>query len=290
MSISLDQALPDKRAARRSFERLPGFDAASFVHDLTRERLAERLALVNLTPRTIVDLGCATGRGAALLAQRYPGARVLAVDSSSAMLKNSAARGLTAVGGDAERLPLASHSVDLLFMNLVLPWCRPDRAFAEAARVLAAGGVVLFATLGPDTLAELRRAFAAIDNAIHVHAAFDIHQLGDFAMAAGLAEPVLDLDRLAVTYATPAALWRDLRAVGASNTAGGRRRSLTGRHRWRRLETMLAGASGTRFTMTLELIFGQAFGRGPGAARRGSGTATEVAIPIERIGRIAEST
>jgi malonyl-CoA O-methyltransferase len=290
MTISLDQALPDKRAARRSFDRLLGFDAASFVHDLTRERLLERLELVSITPRTIVDLGCATGRAAELLAARYPAARVLAVDSSSGMLQAAAARGLTALGADAERLPLADHSVDLLFMNLLLPWCRPDRVFAEAARVLAVDGVLLFATLGPDSLMELRRAFATSDNAIHVHAAFDMHDLGDLAMAAGLAEPVLDLDRLAVTYATPAALWRDLKAVGATNAAGGRRRTLTGRRRLRRVEQTLAGASGERFGVTLELIFGQAFGAGPRAARRGTGAAGEFAVPVERIGRMTEST
>ncbi len=291
MTISLDQALPEKRAARRSFDRANDFDAASFVHDVARARLLERVDLVSREPRTIVDLGCATGRAAAALATRYPAARVLAVDSSVGMARATAASAarVAALGGDAEQLPLNAQSVDVLFASLVLPWCRPDRLFAEAARVLGAGGVLLFATLGPDSLAELRRAFATVDNAIHVHAAFDMHDLGDLALAAGLAEPVLDVDRLAVTYATPAALWRDLKAVGASNVAGGRRRSLTGPGRWTRMETALAGDS-ERFAVTVELIFGQAFGRGHVAVRRQGGTAREFAVPIERIGRITEST
>jgi malonyl-CoA O-methyltransferase len=191
---------------------------------------------------------------------------------------------------DAERLPLASHSVDLVFANLVLPWCRPDRVFAEAARVLSDGGVLLFATVGPDSLAEIRRAFAGVDRGIHVHAAFDMHDLGDLAMRAGLVEPVLDVDRLTVTYAEPAAVWRDLRSVAAVNVAGGRRRALTGRGAWSRVEAALAPRTGERFAITVELIFGQAFGRGPGARQRPAPTQSEVAVPIDRIRRRTEST
>ena len=293
MSLSLEQALPDKRATRRAFDRAADFDSACFIHDAARERLLERLELVSLAPRTVVDVGCATGRGAVALAARYPAARVLALDVSRRMLRTAAARcggSVTAIGGDAERLPLQSHSVDLLFANLVLPWCRPDIVFGEAAEVLAAGGVLLFATLGPDSLAELRRAFAAVDQGIHVHAAFDLHDLGDFALKAGLAEPVLDVDRLTVTYAEPAALWRDLKAVAAGNVAGGRRRALTGRGRWSRFEAALVPRAGERLAVTVELIFGQAFGRGPAPKRRRTGAATEYAVPVEHIGRMTEST
>ena len=293
MSLALEQALPDKRATRRAFDRAADFDGACFIHDAARERLLERLELVNLTPRTVLDLGCATGRGAAALAARYVDARVLAADASAGMLRATAAHrapGVAAIGGDAERLPLRSHCIDLLFANLVLPWCRPDVVFAEAARVLAPGGVLLFATLGPDSLAEVRRAFAAVDKGIHVHAAFDMHDLGDLAMQAGLAEPVLDVDRLTVTYAEPAALWRDLKAVAAGNVAGGRRRALTGRGRWSRFEHALAPRLGERFSVTVELIFGQAFGRGPLETHRRAGAVTEIAVPIERIGRMSETT
>jgi malonyl-CoA O-methyltransferase len=188
--------------------------------------LLERLDLVLLEPTVAVDLGCATGRGAAGLAARYPGARVLAVDSSQRMLRAAAAgaaQGVRILGGDAVALPLRAASVDLLLASLVLPWCRPDRLFAEAARVLTDGGELLFATLGPDSLQEIRAAFAAVDDRIHVHAAFDMHDLGDLAMAAGLAEPC-STSGLAVTYADVAGLVRDLRAVGAASPAGGAER------------------------------------------------------------------
>jgi malonyl-CoA O-methyltransferase len=290
VSLSLDDALPETRATRRAFDRALTFESACFIHDEARSRLLERLELLRREPKVAVDLGCATGRGAAALAARYPEARVLAVDSSSSMLRAAAgARAAVAVvGGDAVALPLRGGSAELVLANLVLPWCRPDRLFAEVARVLVDGGAFLFATLGPDSLQEVRAAFAAVDDRIHVHAAFDMHDLGDLALAAGLAEPVLDVDRIVVTYADVAGLARDLRAVGAVNVAGGRRRSLTGRRRWGRfVERLPRGADG-RLAVTVELILGQAFGRGM-VAKRGP-PAGEIRVPLSRIGRRSEST
>jgi malonyl-CoA O-methyltransferase len=289
--LSLDDALPETRAARRAFDRALQFESACFIHDEARSRLDERLELVRLTPKVAVDLGCATGRGAAGLTARYPAARVLAVDSSLRMLRTAAAGAAEAVrliGGDAAALPLRGGSVDLVLANLVLPWCRPDRLLAEAARVLTDGGALLFATLGPDSLQEVRAAFAAVDDRIHVHAAFDMHDLGDLALAVGLAEPVLDVDRIEVTYADVAGLVRDLRAVGAVNVAGGRRRGLTGRRRWGRFVERLPQRADGRLAVTIELILGQAWGRGAGA-RRGS-PAGEIRVPISTIKRHSEST
>jgi malonyl-CoA O-methyltransferase len=286
MSLSLDDALPETRAARRAFDRARQFESACFIHDEARSRLIARLDVVRLVPAVAVDLGCATGRGAAALAARYPAALVLGVDSSLGMLRAAAAsagEAVCVVGGDAAALPLRAGSVDLVLANLVLPWCRPERLFAEAARVLTDGGALLFATLGPDSLQEVRAAFAAVDDRIHVHAAFDMHDLGDLALAAGLADPVLDVDRIDVTYADVQGLVGDLRAVGSVNVAGGRRRTLTGRRRWGRfVERLPRGADG-RLAVTVELILGQAWGRGP-VARPKAGS-SEIRVPVERIRR-----
>jgi malonyl-CoA O-methyltransferase len=292
VTLRLDDALPEKRAARRAFDAADGFEQACFLHDDSRAKLLARLDYVPLAaPGLLIDVGCATGRGANALALRYPGAQVLALDASSRMLRATACNAganVAVVGGDAERLPLRGHCVDLLLANLVLPWCRPDAVFGEAARVLKDGGVLLFATLGPDTLKEVREAFGAVDRSIHVHAAFDMHDLGDVALAAGLAEPVLDVDRLEVTYPDLSALVRDLRATGAVNVAGARRRGLTGRERWRGFERGFVPPTG-RLAVTVELILGQAFGRG---ASRGSATGrpAEIVVPIERVKRRSEST
>jgi malonyl-CoA O-methyltransferase len=282
-------ALPGKRATRAVFERAaPTFADACVVHDFARERLLERLDLVRLEPGTIVDVGCALGFGAAALAGRYPSARVVALDASRGMLAG-ASRALAesastcVAAGDAELLPLSTASVALLFANLVLPWCRPEDAFREAARVLRPGGLCMFATLGPDTLAEVRRAWARVDGRIHVHAAFDMHDLGDLAGAAGLKEPVLDVERISLTYADVRDLVADLRACGAVNTAPGRRTSLTGPARWRGFaEALDAQKQGGRFAVTVELIFGQAWG-GAAERRRDRG-AGEIVVPLNRIG------
>jgi len=283
VSLSLEDALPEKRAARRAFDRALPFESACFIHDETRTRLLERLDVVRLAPKVVVDLGCATGRAARALAARYPAAHVLAVDSSVGMLRATAARdaAVSVLGGDAEALPLRVGSADLVLANLVLPWCRPERLFAEAARVLVEGGALMFATLGPDSLQEVRAAFAAVDDRIHVHAAFDLHDLGDLAVAAGLAEPVLDVDRLEVTYADVASLVRDLRAVGAMNVAGARRRTLTGPRRWASFANHLPRNPAGRIAVTVELILGQAWGRGSVARSRTE--PGEVLVPIERI-------
>jgi malonyl-CoA O-methyltransferase len=288
MSVSLESALPDTRAARRSFDRAVAFDEAAVVHDEARRRLLERLPLFRIDPRVAVDLGCATARGSVELARIYPNARVVAIDSSAGMLRAARERcaerpSIEVIGGDAERLPLRARSVQLVFANLVLPWCRPQALFQEAARVLEQDGLLLFATLGPDSLAEIRRAWAAVDDRLHVHAAFDMHDLGDLASVAGLSDPVMDVDRIAVSYERVPRLVEDLRACGAVNVAAGRRRSLTGPSRWRGFERALrSGLDGPRFGVTIELVFGQAFGRGAPAQ---TDSRDEVGIPLDNIGR-----
>lgn len=279
-------ALPEASGSRVRFDRAArSFSSACFVHDEARRRLMERLDGLRFSrDGNIVDLGSALGQGARELSTRFPDARVIAVDLSTEMLRRSDAGGR--IAGDAVRLPLRDRSVDLLFANLVLPWTRPDKLFAEARRVLSASGVIVFATLGPDTLNELRRAWARADEAVHVHAFFDIQMLGDLAVGAGLEEPVLDVDRLRVSYPELSGAIRDLRACGATNTAGGRRRGLTGRGLWQRFVEALWHDQGEgrrgRLALTVELIFGQAFGARSGATTGADG---EVRVPLADLGR-----
>ncbi len=265
--------LPERAAAMRGFDRAGAtFDNADAVHSEARRRLLERLQLVRLEPACIVDLGSATGKGAAELAAAYPQARVVAVDRSLAMLERTQTRCagvvVAAVAGDAERLPLPDNSVDLIFANLLLPWCAPDVVFGELARVLRKGGLATFTTVGPGTLAEIRRAWGHSDDAIHVHGFIDMHDIGDLAVRAGLSEPVLDVDTLQVTYRDTTSLVADLRACGAANVAAGRRTTLTGRKRWSAFRDALEAARHDGcFAITVELIFGQAWGDGAGGIR-----------------------
>src|SRR5690606_19769706 len=88
MSTDPFSALPESRAARRAFDRAAAtFSAASIVHDEARQRLLERLDFVKIEPKVVVDIGAGHGAGGTALSARYPGARVLSIDTSRAMLR-----------------------------------------------------------------------------------------------------------------------------------------------------------------------------------------------------------
>ena len=288
---------PERRAAMRRFARAAAtFDGCDAVHTEARNRLLERLGPLGLNPRRVLDLGSATGKATARLAERYPDAQIVSVDLCGPMAERTRRRcrqlrSAMPVVGDAQRLPLATDSMDLVFANLVLPWCDPRAVFAELARVLRDGGLALFSSVGPDTLCEVRRAWAQVDGFVHVHGFVDMHDLGDLMARAGLAEPVVDVDRLRVTYRALPGLVSDLRGCGASNVAFGRPAGLTGRARWRafadRLEAQRVDGV---LPMSVELIFGQAWGAGgEGPAGRGTVTiaAEELARGLRRGGRRA---
>jgi len=286
--IAADLALPDRAQARAGFDRAArSFASACFIHDEARRRLLERLEAFTLAPGRVVDVGSALGSGIGALVSRYPDASLIALDSSLSMLGRANAGTGFRVAGDATQLPFPDRSIDLLFANLVLPWTRPEQLFAEARRVLTPDGLLVFSTLGPDTLQELRQAWYQSDDAIHVHAFWDMQTLGDLALGAGLEEPVLDVDRIRVSYAELSGLIRDLRACGATNTALGRRRGLTGRGRWQRFVEALWHSRGqgseARLSLTVELIFGQAFGS---RARSRQSRNGDVIVPLEDIGRL----
>ena len=250
----------DRRALRRSLDRAAAtYDDHAVLQSNVCDGLIERLSYVTLAPTTILDLGCRTGRGARALAERYPGAVVIAIDVSLGMLRQADGPRRARVCAAATRLPLPDASVDLLFSNLALPWCDDlDAAFREFRRVVRPNGLVHFTTLGPDTLRELR---AAAGVGAPDHALADMHDIGDGLLRAGLAEPVLDVQRYTLTYRDVTALLHDLQAVGASNVSAARTRALTGRGRL----TALASAyeplrrDGV-LPASIEVVHGQAWG------------------------------
>lgn len=280
--LAAELALPEAESSRSRFDQAArSFSSACFIHDEARRRLLDRMDGLRIESGTFVDLGCALAESARELKRRFPEARVVALDSSLQMLRRAVPGEFARIAGDVTSLPFPDRSVELLFANMVLPWARPDRFFAEARRVLGATGVLMFSSLGPDSLKELRQAWARADDAIHVHGFFDVQTLGDLAVAAGLEEPVLDVDRLKVSYAELSAAIRDLRATGSTNTAGGRRRGLTGRGRWHRfVEALWQDQGEGRLGLTVELIFGQAFGAARPSREHGGG---EILVPLEEL-------
>jgi len=137
---------------------------------------------------------------------------------------------------DAERLPFADSRFDLVFSNLMLQWCvELEAVFAELQRVLRPGGLLLFTSFGPDTLSELRGSWQQVDGYSHVNAFPDMHDVGDALVRARFADPVMDVERITVTYPDVWKLMRELKQIGAHNVTAGRPRGLTGKARMQRL-------------------------------------------------------
>ncbi len=280
--------LLDRAAIRKHVEKASAtYDGSAVLHERVRRQLADRLDWIAFTPETILDLGCGTGHGAAALGARWPQARVIALDSSRGMLREAGrrdpARRIEFLCADAESIPLPDAGVDLVFCNLMLPWCEDlDAVFAEIARVLRPRGLLTFTTFGPDTLAELRAAWREADGAVHVHPFTDMHDIGDGLIRAGLSEPVLDVSRFTLTYPDLPALMRDLKAIGSQNAAAGRPRGLTGRGRLRAVTEAYEGfrADGV-LPASYEVVFGQAWGAIERPEREQEG---EFAYPVSRIG------
>lgn len=278
----------DRSVIRRNFERASAsYDASAVLQARVRQQLIERLDWIAFEPGLVVDLGCGTAHAARALGERWPGARVVAVDFAPGMLREAArqegAARFERLCADALALPLPDASVDLLFCNLMLQWCDDlDAAFAEIARVLRPRGLLTFTTFGPDTLAELREAWRQADDYTHVSPFADMHDVGDGLIRAGLVEPVLDVVRYTLTYPDVCALMRDLKAIGAQNATSGRPRGLTGRRRLRVVEQSYERhRCDGRLPASYEVVFGQAWGAVAQPDRQRDG---EFAFPVSGIG------
>lgn len=224
----------EKRAVADSFSRAAvTYDDMAHLQHAVGQRLLERLDALTPAPSTVLDLGCGTGFFRAELKRRFPQADYVGLDIAAGMVDYARARGDADdrwLVGDAEALPLASGSVDLVFSSLAVQWCyRPALLFAELYRVLRPGGVCVFTSLGPDTLQELRAAWAAVDGHQHVNEFLPVQELQQCAATVrGLALAV-DNEAFCMRYARVRDLLAELKAIGAHNMNRGRPGGLTGR-------------------------------------------------------------
>jgi malonyl-CoA O-methyltransferase len=228
----------DKAAARAAFDAAAdGYDAVAVLQREIGQRMLERLDYIRLQPMRVLDLGCGTGFALDGLAKRFRRAELIGLDFSRGMLRQARRRGHwlnrpRVLCADAESLPLADDSVDLVFSSATLQWVNDlDASFREALRVLRPGGLLMFSSFGPDTLKELRAAWAAVDDGAHVSPFLDMHDIGDALVRARFADPVLDVERMTLTYDHLRDLMRDLKQLGARNAVSDRPRGLTGRRR-----------------------------------------------------------
>jgi len=271
----------DRPAARRANARAGRRAVAGdpLAEEIAR-RMLERLDYVKLAPRRVLDVG----GDAAKLRARYPAATAVSVDPAAAgrVAEHSsgwrarfrglfATRASYALVADLGRLPLASGSCDLVWSNLALAHSDdPAAVLLEWSRVMSADGLLMFSSLGPDTLKELRAAFAD-DPRPHVHPFVDMHDLGDMLVAAGFAAPVLDMEMVTLTYPRFDALIAELRASGRTNALAARRRGLTGRRVWNRVQGAYAQtAPEGRVPASFEIVYGHAWKPRPRVAADGT--------------------
>jgi malonyl-CoA O-methyltransferase len=265
---SADAFRLDRPRLRAAFDRASaGYEAAAALQARVSAELLGRLAAFEFAPRVVLDLGAGTGRVTRELKRRYPRALVIALDIAPGMLREARRhqglwRRFARVCADALRLPLTAASVDLVYSSLVLQWCEPlEQALREVRRVLKPSGFFAFSTFGPDTLKELRAAWAQVDAHTHVNRFLDMHDVGDALARSGLAEPVLDVDRIELGYPDTLALMRDLKAIGARNATAGRPRTLLGRSRLERMsQAYEAFRRGAALPATYEVIYGASWG------------------------------
>lgn len=241
--------LPSKQAIAASFGRAAvRYDTAAALQQQTGAALLATLPAC--APRRVLDLGCGTGFFTRDLAGHFPQAQIIGVDIAEGMLhearRTDAQECIAWLGGDAEQLPLAADSIDLVFSNLALQWCAdPQVALAEIARVLRRGGLAAITTLVADTLWELRAAWRSVDDRVHVNRFESVATLEGAMRETGLRLRELTQHDERRLHADVRALAHELRAIGAHNLNEGRATGLAGRTRWRRLQEAYAPLAGS---------------------------------------------
>lgn len=265
----------NKQAIASAFsEAAPHYDDAALLQHEVGNRFIEQLPLFKIDPRQILDLGCGTGQISHALAGHYPKASITSLDIAEGMVKSTRKNTPTPsfslwnrpkhqfLVGDAESLPFADNSFELIASSLTFQWCNDlPQLFREIQRVLAPGGLLLFTTLGPDTLKELRASWRAVDDSIHINSFADMHDVGDAMLSGSLGDPVVDMEQITITYEKAITLMRDLKTIGAHNMNPERNHGLTSP---RKLSAVSAAYEQFRMAdgmlpATYEVIYGHAW-------------------------------
>ncbi len=280
------QASFDKQKIRESFNKAAdSYDAAAIVQQEVCCRLLERLEYIKAEPSMILDIGSGTGQGTSGLARQYPDAMIVSMDlaekmlhkSRSRLLKEDKASGLmkqlknvlgkgskkniTQVCADAEGLPFADASVDLIFSNLTIQWCFDLKVlFNEFRRVLKPGGFMLFTTFGSDTLKELKASWTSVSDKTHVNDFVDIHDIGDALYNVQAENPVMDSEKIILNYPNIKQILLEIKAVGAHNQNSGRAKGLTGKSRLKAMyEAYEEFKTEQGYPVTYEVVYGHAW-------------------------------
>ena len=261
-AVAAQPELLAKRDVADSFSRAARvYDSVAQLQRDVGEELLRRLDTLDLQPEAMLDLGSGTGYCCPALQRRFPLADYYGLDIAEGMVVYARGQQQQARGwlvGDAEALPLANDCMDLVFSSLAVRWCyRPQLLFAELARVLRPGGFCVFTSLGPDTLRELRAAWAAVDDHQHVNRFLPVAALQNAASGVPGVHLSLDTHQFRMHYQRVGDLLNELKTLGAHNMNRDRPGGLTSR---RTLQGMLQAYEGWRrdglLPATYDVIFG----------------------------------
>jgi malonyl-CoA O-methyltransferase len=272
----------DAQALTRIRDRQARAITAPWLHAEVARRMAERLQVIRQQPETVLDWWAHAGASRSVLALAYPQARRLRVEPAARAEPAVSVPWWAATRWRRELAPIAEADLpagagQLLWANMMLHAVTdPALQMQRWRRALAIDGFLMFSTLGPDTLAGLRALYRESGWG-SAHAAFtDMHDLGDMLVEAGFADPVMDQERLTLTWATPEALLGELRTLGGNADPARFEGLRTPRWRLRLLSALRERAGGDgRIALEFELIYGHAFNPPPHAKVAGE---THVAL------------
>ena len=212
----------DKAKVRRSFAA-----AAQTYDGLAGLQRQVGLELLARFPQrqpggVLMDLGCGTGFISHQLAKDFFGQQMIALDIALPMLQTSrrkySAMAVHYLCADAEKLPIADNSIDQIYSNLALQWAQDlSASCVDFKRVLTKQGQLVFATFGPETLRELKTAWAKVDDFMHVNSFHSADQIHDFLQAAGFKQVILESKLYESAYPDVESLMRELKGIGAHN-------------------------------------------------------------------------
>lgn len=281
----------DKRKIARNFSKAAyNYMQQAVLQKMVAERLLERLSFIRIKPKTIIDAGSGVGFAARQLSKMYRLARVIQIDLSFNMLRQSKSMEprffskQRFICADAEQIPLTEGSAELFFSSLMLQWCNDlDETFGQIAATLTRQGLFLFTSFGPDTLKELRASWATVDQATHVNPFVDMHNTGDALVRAGFIEPVIDVEYITMTYQDSAVLMKELKTLGSSNALLDQPAGLTGKNKFNKMiHAYEEYRHEDRLPATYEVIYGHAWTPYQKRVRTG---VPEVFIPISSLSR-----
>ncbi|NLC24933.1 MAG: methyltransferase domain-containing protein, partial [Oxalobacter sp.] len=178
----------DLMRVRQLFALPSRIAGSAFLRREVADRMHERLSMIRVEPKRVLDAGCGEGADLPLLRDRFPGAKMVALDASHAMLLEAKKHGkvMGTVCANFAELPFMNGSFDMLWSSLSLHWHpEPLSVFSAWKRVLSKDGMLMFSCFGPETLSPLKVAFQQVDGYGHVLPFTEMHDLGDRMVEAG---------------------------------------------------------------------------------------------------------